>query len=39
MFIFNVKVNGNKIFKIFFTIVTILLIFILAISLGYCLLK
>lgn len=29
MFIFNVKVNGNKIFKIFFTIVTILLIFIL----------
>lgn len=29
MFVCNVKVNGNKIFKIFFTIVTIILVFIL----------
>ncbi|MBR3002134.1 MAG: hypothetical protein IKF38_00980 [Clostridia bacterium] len=29
MFIFNLKVNGSKIFKIFFTCITLLLIFIL----------
>lgn len=29
MFVFNIKVNGSKIFKIFFTIITLLLICIL----------
>ena len=29
MFVFNFKVNGNKLFKLFFTLMTLLLIFIL----------
>ena len=29
MIIFNLKVNGNKLFKAFFTIITLLLIFLL----------
>lgn len=31
MFIFNVKVNGSKVFKIFFTIIIIIMIFILCV--------